>query len=240
MHDIRTTRPRTALVASLVAAISLAFLVGCGPTFQELRQEGQRSFAECKWGPARNLFYEAHLKAPEHAENLLDLGVCSMMLARRKFESGDHAAGMREVDRAIEYFSRALAVRPGFGPALTGKNRAEELKGQFEEALRTAHWAARYVGPSAEQYIFLAAEYEERGDLDSALLRCRQALAMEPRNPAGHKAIGMLFLRVGNRAWGVEALMESLRLDPTQKDVADKLRSLGEPVPAVATGPPRD
>jgi Flp pilus assembly protein TadD len=111
------------------------------------------------------------------------------------------------------------------------------LKGQFEEALRTAHWAARYVGPSAEQYLFLAAEYEERGDLDGALLRCRQALAIEPYNPAAHKAIGMLHLRAGNRSVAIEALMESLRLDPTQQDVADRLRSMGEPVPAVAPDP---
>jgi Flp pilus assembly protein TadD len=120
---------------------------------------------------------------------------------------------------------------------LIGKNRALELKGQFEEALRTAHWAARYVGPSAEQYLYLAAEYEERGDLDQALLRHRQAVATEPANPAAHRALGMFFHRTGRNEQAIEALTQSLRLEPRQRDVADLLRSLGAEVPA-ATGDP--
>ena len=237
MHDIPTTGSPKALLLAAALMASVTSLAGCGPSFQELRLEGQRAVAERNWGAARHLFNEAHLKVPEHAENLHDLGVCSMVLARKKFELGNRAAALREADRAVEYFSRSIDAHPGFQPALLGKNRALELKGQFEEALRTAHWAARYVGPSAEQYLFLAAEYEERGDLDGALLRCRQALAIEPYNPAAHKAIGMLHLRAGNRSVAIEALMESLRLDPTQQDVADQLRSMGESVPAVAPDP---
>jgi Tfp pilus assembly protein PilF len=99
--------------------------------------------------------------------------------------------------------------------------------------LETAHWAARYVGPSADQFIYLGQEYEERGDMDNAFLRYRQAVALEPKNARAHRAIGLLYRRVGNEAKAKDALLRSLRLDPTQADVASILRQMGEPVPSV-------
>ncbi len=229
---------RTAIQALLAAAtLALAFMTaGCSPSFKELRTMGQQTMLDRQWGTARTIFREAYEKTPEHAENLHDLGVCSMMLARNKFEQSDRAGALREVDRAIEYFSRSINAHPGYQAAILGKNRSLELKGQFEDALKTAHWAAKYVGPSAKQYIFLANEYEERGDWDAALLRCRQAVAMEPNNPDAHKALGMLLYRTGNRKEAIDVLFQSLRLDPLQKDVSILLRNLGEPVPQVELG----
>jgi Flp pilus assembly protein TadD len=208
-------------------------LTGCGPTFYELRVEGQNEMAQGQWGTARQLFETAHRKRPDHLENLHDLGACSTMLAKRQVEQRNSPAARRELQRAVDYYSRAIAVAPAYQPAIMGKNRALELEGQFEEALRGAHWAARYVGPSADQYIYLGKEYEERGDLDAAFLRYRQAVAMEPRNPRTHKAIALLYQRAGNERGAIDAAMRSLRLDPTQQEVANMLRAMGEPVPAV-------
>jgi tetratricopeptide (TPR) repeat protein len=210
---------------------------GCGPTFRELRITAQQKSIEQNWGAAKKLYLEASEMVPEHAENLHDLGVCSAILARRQFEDGNHAAGMRDADRAIDWYSRSITAHPGFRPSLIGKNRALELKGQFEEALRTAHWAATFVGPSAEQQLFLAQEYEERGDFDGALLRLRQGIAMEPRNAAAHEAIGDFFRRRGDDATAREAYLKSYRLDPSREGVASKLRSMGAEVPYAPTNP---
>ncbi len=232
MNRFQTSLKGFSLVG-LALMVCVTSLVGCGPTFQELRQAGQQKMVKRQWGTARTLFKEAYDKTPEHAENLHDLGVCSMMLAQKKFELRDRAAALREVDRSIDYFSRSINAHPGYQPAILGKNRAQELKGQFEEALKTAHWAAKYIGPSAKQYIFLANEYEERGDMDSALLRCKQAVAMEPSNPLAHKALGMLLYRTGNNKEAIDELLTCLRLDPTDQEAASLLRQLGESVPAV-------
>lgn len=230
----RMARP----LAAVALLLSLANFTGCGPTFHELRVEGQKEMLAGDWGTAHYLLAQAQRKQPDHVENLHDLGVCSLVLARQKFQERNTPAANRELDRAVDYYDRAISVEPGYQPAIAGKNRALELKGQFEEALRTAHWAAEFVGPSAEQFIFLGKQYQERGDYDGAFLRYRQAVAMEPNNPQPHKAIGMLFKRVHNNEMAVRALSLSLQLDPTQQDVADALRELGEPVPAVDLGPP--
>jgi tetratricopeptide (TPR) repeat protein len=222
----------------LAAALLLSLLAaaGCGPSFHELRVEGQKEMLAGDWGSAQYLLEQARRKKPDHVENLHDLGVCSLVLARRQFEQRNTPAAQRELDRAEHYYDRAIAVEPGYQPAIAGKNRAQELQGQFEEALKTAHWAAQFVGPSAEQFLFLGKQYQERGDYDAAFLRYKQAVQMEPNNPKTHKAIGLLFKRVKRNDMAVKALSVSLQIDPTQQDVADALRELGEPVPAVDLG----
>lgn len=221
----------------MAALFSLTVVTGCGPTYKELRIEGQHQFAQDRFGTARRLFEEAHLKSPEDAENLHDIAACCMMLAKGHLANRNHAAAQRELDRAIEFYNRSINAYPGFKPGLMGKNRALELKGQSDEALRSASWAAKFVGPSADQYVFLASEYEQRGDLDTALLHYRQALAMEPNNASVHKGLGMLHQKAGRHDLAVESLHRSLALNPSQHDVVEMLREMGESVPGVEYGP---
>ncbi len=219
------------------AVLSLTFLGGCGPTYKELRIEGQHQFAQDQYGAAKRLFDEAHFKSPEDPENLHDIAACCVMLAKGHLADRNHAAAQRDLDRAIDFYDRAINAHPGFKPALMGKNRALELKGQTDEALRSAKWAATFVGPSADQYVFLASEYEQRGDLDTALLHYRQALAMEPDNASVHKGLGMLHHNAGRHDLAVESLHRSLALNPSQHDVVEMLREMGESVPSVEYGP---
>jgi Flp pilus assembly protein TadD len=221
----------------LLVCGTLLSLTGCGPSFEQLRQEGQKELAAGNWAAARGMFEDAFRVVPEHAENMHDLGVCSMMIARHYIEDRDEPATKREIDRAIWSFERSTKAHPGYRPALIGKNRAEELKGQFDAALRTADWAANYVGPSAEQFLWLGAEYEERGDLDMAQLRYKQAQLMEPKNPKVFAALGRVQLHAGNKAGAARALHQALDLDPANKEASDLLREMGEAVPGVDTGP---
>ena len=175
---------------------------GCttGPSYEQLRREGQIAMINGQYGPARYLLQQAETKSQRRqVENLHDLGVAHVMVAKEKFGQMNPAAAFRELDRAIEYYSRGIEAHPGHQACLEGKNIALELKGQFEEALKHAEWAATFVGPSARQQIFLASELEERGDFDGALLRYQQAVAMEPRNPSAHMAFAE-FLKRHNQA----------------------------------------
>jgi Flp pilus assembly protein TadD len=219
-------------VAALLLGILLS-ITGCGPSYRELRYWGQEAIADQRWGAARQFLTDAQQQVPGDPENLHDLGVCYMFLSRRNFEEGNRTAGMREADRAIDYFSRAIDARPGMRSAIIGKNRALKMKGQFDQALSSAHWAAAYVGPSAEQQVFLARQYEQRGDLDGALLRLRQAVAMEPNNAAPYRELAEFSDRHGKMEDAAIAYRKAYLLDPFQEDVADRLRAMGEEVPYV-------
>lgn len=186
---------RLLVFSTLVCA---AILVGCssGPSYDQLRHEGQIAMINGQYGPSRYLLQQAERKSHRlRVENLHDLGVAHVMVAKEKFAQMNPAAAFRELDAAIEYYSRGIEAHPGHQACLEGKNIALELKGQFEQALKHAEWAAEFVGPSARQQIFLASELEERGDFDGAMLRYQQAVAMEPKNPAAHQAFAEFLTR---------------------------------------------
>jgi len=207
----------------VVASVTIPPIVGCGPSYRQLRREGQQAMIAGAYGPARVLFQQAEEKKARRAQNLYDLGMCSVMLAKERFEQSNHAAAMRELDEAVDYFNASIDAHPGFTASIEGKNVALKLRGQFDEALKNAEWAATFVGPSAKQYMFLANELEERGDVDGALLRYREAVALEPRNFKVHLAFAKFLLRHGNEDAAVFHLQAAYRLNPSDAWVTDEL-----------------
>jgi tetratricopeptide (TPR) repeat protein len=218
----------------LIAIFCILMLIaGCGPNYQQLRHEGQDAMLRGEYGPARYLLMNAENTSHRKVETLHDLGVCSVMVAKSKFEERNHAAAFRELDNAVAYYRRAIDERPGHQASLEGLNIALELKGQFEEALKHAQWTVQFVGPSAKQYIFLAEELEQRGDADGALLRYRQAVAMEPENAKPYVAMAK-FLRRHNNDAADQYLAQAQQLDPKDPWVQQQLGASRQP-PRVAT-----
>lgn len=214
----------------IVALFCLAMLLGgCGPNYQQLRLEGQYAMLRGEYGPARYLLLNAENKAHRRVETLHDMGVCSVMVAKQKFAERNHAAAFRELDNAVAYYRRAIDESPGHQASLEGLNITLELKGQFEEALAHAQWAADFVGPSARQYLFLADEYEQRGDLDGALLRYRQAVAMEPDSAAAHVATAKFLIRRNHPEAAYHHLVEAKRIDPRNAWVGEQLAASSSP-----------
>ena len=155
-------KTRRFVCATLLVVFSPLLFPGCGPGYRQLRREGQEVMLGGDYGPARSYFLQARAKKPRQVENLHDLGVCSVMLARDRFTRMNHAAAMRELDAAMAYYTEAIDIHPGHQASLEGQRVALKLQGQFDEALARAEWAAEFVGPSAKQYMMLAAELEER------------------------------------------------------------------------------
>ncbi len=221
----------------VVIALALtAALSGCGPDYRVLRRQGQSAMLDGMYGPARYFFRQAESLKPRRIQNLYDLGACSVMLARDKFQQMNHAAAMRELDSAVAYYSQALDVHPAHRPSIEGKNVALELQGQFDEALKHAEWTAEFVGPSAGQYVFLASELEERGDVDGALLRYRQAVAMEPDDLEAHTAFARFLLRHNNEAAAIHHLQLAYKLSPLDEWVVEQLATRGALPPLAAGG----
>ncbi len=218
---------------TLLLLLAAATLGGCAtrPSFKCCTTEGRRMLDEGRYAAARGLFLTAHDMAPQNVENLCNLGRCHMGLARQYADRDDRQASCREADQAIQYYHRAVQSYPGYPAAINGLNRALELRGRGDEALKAAQWASTVVGPAAERQIFLAREYAQRGDADRALLSYRQAVAMEPGNPTPHWALGRYYLTIDRREEGIEHLQQAYRLDPKRLYVADELRRLGAEVP---------
>lgn len=216
-------RTKRFVCATLLVVFSPLLFPGCSLGYRQLRREGQEVMLGGDYGPARSYFLQARAKKPREVENLHDLGVCSVMLARDRFTRMNHAAAMRELDAAMAYYTEAIDAQPAHQPSLEGQRVALKLKGQFDEALARAEWAAEFIGPSAKQYMLLAAELEERGQLDKAMLRFRQAVALEPQNAEAHKRFAVFLLGHDNEDAGVYHLQQAYRADPTDAWVIDEL-----------------
>ncbi|MFQ5495685.1 MAG: tetratricopeptide repeat protein [Phycisphaerae bacterium] len=202
--------------------------------YHRLRRQGRQAMMDGMYAAARYFLEEGDRVRPRQVETLYDLGVCNVMLARQNLERGNRAAAMRDADAAIAYYSQAIEVHPGHRASLKGKNVALELKGQFDDALRHAEWAAKIVGPSAKQYIFLGGEHEERGDLDAALLAYRQAVATQPDSAAAHTALAKFLLRHQQEPEAIHHLQAAYRLNPLDQWVIDQLAAHSA-VPPLAT-----
>ncbi|HNQ24855.1 MAG TPA: tetratricopeptide repeat protein [Phycisphaerae bacterium] len=211
----------------LLTPLVVLSLTGCGPTYAELRVQGQEAMLRGEYGTARRLFLQAEDRWTRQVENLHDLGACSVLLAREDFVEMNRAAAMREVDAAIAYYSRAIERQPANKACLEGKRVALQLKGQFDEALKHEMWVAKFVGPSAEQFVYLARELERRGDIDGAYLRYRQAVAMEPDDPGAHAAFAKFLLEHGNESAALQHLQTAYKLDPGNAWVRDELTTRG-------------
>ena len=93
-------------------AIVLSQSMGCGRGYRQLRMDGQEAMVAGDYGPARTFFEWADQRRPQMAENLHDLGNCSLMLARQQITSGDRAAAHRALERAIAYYDPAIRTQP--------------------------------------------------------------------------------------------------------------------------------
>jgi len=214
-----------------VALVGLVAAAGCAPTFKQLRVQGQTAWREGNYAVARDRFEGAFALCPEHGENLLDMGSLRMVRARDLLEQGSHAAAMREADCAVAYFDRAVEANPGLQAAWEARNDALEFKGRYADALHGAEWAMTFTGPSARAHLFVAQELEERGDIDGALLRYRQAVAIEPNSAKAHAALGQFLVRIGWTKDAIEHLEAAYRLNPLEPGVAQALTDSGVPLP---------
>ncbi|MCH8852138.1 MAG: tetratricopeptide repeat protein [Planctomycetes bacterium] len=219
---------------TVLASATLLAACGCSATFHMYRTEGAKCFSEGRFAAAGGLFQEAYQMVPENADNLYDLACCRRAMGLDYLVRGDRFAAVREFDRAITWYNRALQSYPGDERTIAGLNDTLELRGRHAEALRTAEWASKMIGPSARQQLYLADEYAQRGDADRALVTYKQAVAMEPANPTPYWALGRFYLKLGRRADAVASLQQAYRLDPTRTAIADELRNLGAEVPDVS------
>lgn len=215
-------------LAALLAALLLS---GCAVNntdthYEGWRLEGKQAMARGDYAVARSLFLGAEYKRHRQPEVLNALGTCSVMLAQERLDDLNYAAAMRELDLAEGYFRRAIDTAPAYQPAHEGLNQTLELKGEYAAALKQAEWSAENVGPSAKQSIFLARELEKRGDMDAALLRYRQAVAMEPQNPRPHVALGVFYKKLGDRKEALAEFQAAQQLNPRDQYVMDQVADL--------------
>lgn len=215
------------MLSSTALVVCLAAMSGCGPVVKEINEEGLKEYRAGRYVESIGLFKTALKKDMGRPSTLYYIGRSYLALAEERFRAGNSRMARRNLDDAAYYLDRAIALFPNYDEAIRAKTRALELRGEYDKALNVVQQTDDLLGPSAKTKIMLAEEYEQRGDVDNALLTYRRAVAVEPLNPYVRLAFGRFYKRINRRDHAVYEFTRAYRLDPELPEVVAELKSLG-------------
>lgn len=120
---------------------------------------------------------------------------------------------MRQYERAIRDFDRALALQPGLVVAWRQRALAYRSKGDYERALADFEQAILLAPSDARLYTERGVAYELLGDYASAIRDFNRAIAFKPNHAAAIEGRGRANFYVGNFAQAAADLQRALALD---------------------------
>jgi len=120
---------------------------------------------------------------------------------------------MREYERAIRDFDRALALNPGLVAAWRQRALAYRGKGDYERALADFEQAILLAPGDARLYTDRAVAYELLGDYASAIRDFNRAIAFKPNYASAIEGRGRTYFYLGNFAQAASDLQRGLALD---------------------------
>ena len=120
---------------------------------------------------------------------------------------------MREYDRAVRDFDRALALDPGLVVAWRQRALAYRAKGDYERALADFEQALLLAPSDPRLYTERGVTYELLGDYTSAIRDFSRAIAFRPNHAPAIEARGRTHFYLGNFAQAAADLQRGLSLD---------------------------
>ncbi|HKP15596.1 MAG TPA: tetratricopeptide repeat protein [Gemmatimonadaceae bacterium] len=120
---------------------------------------------------------------------------------------------MREYERAIRDFDRALALNPGLVAAWRQRALAYRGKGDYERALADLEQAILLAPSDPRFYTDRGVTYELLGDYSSAIRDFSRAIAFKPNHAPALEGRGRTHFYLGNFAQAASDLQRGLALD---------------------------
>jgi choline-sulfatase len=151
---------------------------------------------------------------PDHIEALRGLGDLALLEGK--------------VDAAAERYERILVIDPADAGAMTKLGVVRMRAGRREEATSLLQKAVEREPKNAEALLYLAGALASSGRPTEAVPYFERAIAAE-RTTMALNGLALTRAELGDRKGAAETFRESLRLDPTQADIAQALRDLGRP-----------
>jgi len=113
-------------------------------------------------------------------------------LGRIHYTENRFADAVASFERALLLLPRSVKVENNLGLALEGLNRPDEAERAYRQAMA---WQADATTPSEQPMLNLGILLSDRNQLDEALLLLKQAVAIAPKDPKIHTALGTLYRR---------------------------------------------
>ncbi len=139
---------------------------------------------------------------------------------------GDLAFLRDDMARAGTRYARILELDATDAPALTKLGVVRVRMGQPAEGIRLFQSAIERDPKNGDALLYLAGALASGGRSAEALPYFERAVACDPRSTMALNGLGLTRLALGDRTRASAALRESLRIDPSQREIANTLREL--------------
>ena len=180
------------------------------PTFpQPLISLAEVHIRERKYDEAAAACERALKLVPDHIEALRQLGDLALL-------KGD-------LNTAAARYARIVELDAGDVSAVTKLGVVRVRSGRADEGMRLFRQAIEQEPKNAEALLYLAGALASGGRPAEALPYFERAREADPASTMVLNGLGLTRLAVGDRSGAAAAFRESLRLDPTQADIAQAL-----------------
>jgi len=186
---------------------------GSPTSTQPLVSLAEVRIAEGKYDDAGAVLERALKLVPDNIEALRRLGDLAML------RSDMDAAGAR--------YSRILGLDSTDVPAMTKLGVVRMHSGRTDEATRLFRDAIERDPKNGDALLYLAGALASTGHPQDALPYFERAIAADPKSTMALNGLGLTRLSLGDKAGAGAALRQSLRIDPSQKDIAQALSGIG-------------
>lgn len=136
-------------------------------------------------------------------------------LAKTEIQTGDYGAAELTLTRLLESYPNLHIAHTLLGTALLAQGKREQAIAALKRSVD--------IQPDPETWFNLALAYVSAGNSDDAEAAIDQAIELRPTLAAAWKYRGRLLAAKGQAASAIDALQESLRLEPRDADAYEQL-----------------
>jgi len=129
---------------------------------------------------------------------------------------GFYLVHTRQFYEAVELYTEAIEVAPGFVPLYALLGDAYKSMFQYEDAINEFRMVLWHDPLNILAYRALCQIYEELGDFDNAIVMYEKLIELNPNNPIYHSNLANIYYMSGNTKEAVTCYYNAIMLNPSQ------------------------
>ena len=134
------------------------------------------------------------------------------------FMMGAAYQGLGNLGVAVEFYQKAINIKPDHVDAYNNMGIALKIQGKLEEAIEAFKKALSLQPDYAEVYINMGNALKEQGNLDDAIKAYIKAFSIKPDSAEACCYVGIALISQGKLEEAIEALNKALSIKPDYTD----------------------
>ena len=146
--------------------------------------------------------------------------------ANEWFEKGRNYSLNKDYDKAIEAYTKAIALDPNYADAYNNRGVAYWDKGQYDRAIEDYNKAITLDPKDAAAYNNRGVAYNDKGQHDRAIEDFNKAIALDPNNASAYNNRGFAYYTNGNMGRAISDFQKACDLGEDENGCKNLQRAL--------------